>query len=542
MMAKAIVWVRVSTNQQDIEDQRRECYQMANADGWTNDNIIELGAKGASARMHNKAMSAEYINQLNKLLDYIKNDPDVKALYIWELSRLARVYMYLINVVEYCKINGVQFVCKNPNIRLLDANGNVDNNADITITVVGKLAAQEMDIKIARMKRGKNANTEKGLATGNKRMYGYDIVNKQYVINEAEADIIRTVYRTYLDCKGGYNDTVNELNRIGINLNRYQVIYILQKEAYTGSMKLKSGLIKPYPQIITKELFEKVKQKREGRDIIKDKSRKYYLCTFMLKCPICGAMLKTMNGKSYRCGKCQKLYAPMYAADTILWDVATKTRADILAGDAKKIKADIEATNEELMLEIKGLELSKEKTNRKLKARQRLFLDGEITETEYDEGKLKIEAERATINTQIEAINDRIHANNKRMTTITENDADTLQLYERLHISEEMDLTTTNWREMYDIIRTYIKVGNCSYVRLKKLNSDWLMVEGDNERYRALRIDVEAINNRIYTYFYLSPKGNQKDLRKPKYLYLSDDGLVKPMRFYVEIPKRMPIT
>ena len=95
---------------------------------------------------------------------------------------------------------------------------------------------------------------------------------------------------------------------------------------------------------------------------------------------------------------------------------------------------------------------------------------------------------------------------------------------------------------MYDIIRTYIKVGNCSYVRLKKLNSDWLMVEGDNERYRALRIDVEAINNRIYTYFYLSPKGNQKDLRKPKYLYLSDDGLVKPMRFYVEIPKRMPIT
>lgn len=233
----------------------------------------------------------------------------------------------------------------------------------------------------------------------------------------------------------------------------------------------------------------------------------------------------------------------MYAADTILWDVATKTRANILAGDAKKIKADIETTNEELMLEIKGLELSKDKTNRKLKARQRLFLDGEITEAEYDEGKLKIEAERATINAQIEAINDRINANNKRMVTITENDADTLQLYERLHISEEMDLTTTNWREMYNIIRTYIKVGNCSYVRLKKLNSDWLMVEGENERYRALRIDVETINDRTYTYYYLSPKGNQKDLRKPKYLYLSDnDGLVKPMRFYVEIPKRMPIT
>lgn len=542
-MEKAIIWVRVSTNQQDIEDQRRECYQMAYADGWTDENIIELGAKGASARMHNKAMSAEYINQLNKLLNYIKNDPDVKALYIWELSRLARVYMYLINVVEYCKINGVQFVCKNPNIRLLDANGDVDNNADITITVVGKLAAQEMDIKIARMKRGKNANTEKGLATGNKRMYGYNIINKQYVINEAEADIIRTVYRTYLDSKGGYNDTVNELNRIGVNLNRNQIVYILQKEAYTGSMKMKSGLIKPYPQIITKELFEKVRQKREGRDIIKDKSRKYYLCTFMLKCPICGAMLKTMNGKSYQCCKCKKLYAPMYAADTILWDVATKTRANILAGDAKKIKADIEATNEELGLEIKGLELSKEKTNRKLKARQRLFLDGEITEAEYDEGKIKIEVERAAINAQIETINDRINANNKRMATITENDADILQLYERLHISEEMDLTTTNWREMYNIIRTYIKVGNCSYVRLKKLNSDWLMVEGDNERYRALRIDVETINDRIYTYYYLSPKGNQKDLRKPKYLYLSDnDGLVKPMHFYVEIPKRMPIT
>ena len=213
-----------------------------------------------------------------------------------------------------------------------------------------------------------------------------------------------------------------------------------------------------------------------------------------------------------------------------------------MAGDAKKIKADIEATNEELMLEIKGLELSKEKTNRKLKARQRLFLDGEITEAEYDEGKMKIEAERASINTQIEAINDRINANNKRMATLTENDADTIQLYERLHISEEMDITTTNWREMYNIIRTYIKVGNCSYVRLKKLNSDWLMVEGDNERYRALRIDVETINDRIYTYYYLSPKGNQKDLRKPKYLYLSDDGLTKPMHFYVEIPKRMPIT
>ena len=54
-----------------------------------------------------------------------------------------------------------------------------------------------------KVKRGIKESLIKGNYIGGYILYGFDVVNKKYVINEVESEIVRKIFRDYANGKKG---------------------------------------------------------------------------------------------------------------------------------------------------------------------------------------------------------------------------------------------------------------------------------------------------------------------------------------------------
>ena len=96
-MDKAIIWGRVSTIQQEVESQVKELVEMAIRDGYKKSNLTIIKSEGASAIKQNEL----YVREVNKLISTLDNDSTIKCVYVWEVSRLARVELPFYTMKDY---------------------------------------------------------------------------------------------------------------------------------------------------------------------------------------------------------------------------------------------------------------------------------------------------------------------------------------------------------------------------------------------------------------------------------------------------------
>ena len=112
--------------------------------------------------------------------------------------------------------------------------------------------------------RGLKENWRKGLATGGKPVFGYDIVDKRYVVNEYEAEIVREAFNMYAN---GYivrtiADTFKERGyrkKNGEYISDLYLFRILHNKCYIGLVE-RQGIEYDnlFPRIISDELWEAV--------------------------------------------------------------------------------------------------------------------------------------------------------------------------------------------------------------------------------------------------------------------------------------------
>ena len=112
--------------------------------------------------------------------------------------------------------------------------------------------------------RGLKENWRKGLATGGRPVFGYDIVDKRYVINEYEAEIVREAFQMYAN---GYivrtiADTFKERGyrkKNGEYISDLYLFRILHNKCYIGLVE-RQGIEYDnlFPRIISDELWEAV--------------------------------------------------------------------------------------------------------------------------------------------------------------------------------------------------------------------------------------------------------------------------------------------
>lgn len=138
MENKAIILSRVSSEHQTLEQQTETVLKEVRRDGYTDDNIIIIEDKESAIKL-----SEEERNGLNKMKEYIKNDPSINAVYLYELSRLSRRQTMLFNIRDFLIERKIQLVCVQPPMKLLDEDGTMSTTAAITFALYSTLSETE---------------------------------------------------------------------------------------------------------------------------------------------------------------------------------------------------------------------------------------------------------------------------------------------------------------------------------------------------------------------------------------------------------------
>ena len=251
-MKKVIVLSRVSSASQDLSQQTDEVLREVYKDGYTDSNIIIIEDTESAIKL-----SEEERHGLNKMKDHINNNPNIKCVYIYELSRLSRRQLVLFSIRDFLVERKIQLICLKPYFRLLEVNGEMSQTGSLMFSLFSSLSESEMMLKKERMMRGRRRNKELGKSVGGRPIFGYSVdKDKRFVIDPQNSLIISRIFNDY-----GYNnksmkEIAVELKEEGyftnynINTTRLRVHNILNQRIYIG--------IFPYPQIISEELYNLV--------------------------------------------------------------------------------------------------------------------------------------------------------------------------------------------------------------------------------------------------------------------------------------------
>lgn len=336
---KCILLVRVSTQRQDFDEQERQLYDLAIADGYKDNEIIAICEKESGIKLKEDERRG-----LNRLKEEVAKG-GVTCVYAWEVSRIGRKKKVIFSITEYLAERGIQLIVKEPYIKLLNDDGTINDGAETVLTLFAQISESEMRNKQSRWQRTRKHNAEVGKWNGGKNIkYGYTLdESNYYMVNENEAKVIRLVYELYTTTAMGQTNLRNELRERGINLTLDRLQKMLSDIGYTGEPyttdvyvngKLSKGYTIKYPAIISREIFDKAEAKRLESNVNCYRGQSYYFAKGLFRCPVCGyAYQGYKHNKIYCClaykhdnkdiAKCNNnITININLLDTLLWHSA----------------------------------------------------------------------------------------------------------------------------------------------------------------------------------------------------------------------------
>ena len=174
------------------------------------------------------------------------------------ISRFARNTVTLLETVRMLKALGVDVFFEEQNIHTMSADG------ELMLTILASYAQEESLSASENQKWRSKKNFEEGMPWCG-RMLGYRIRDGQYYIIEDEAEIVRCIYREYLD-GAGPGGIANRLTEDGIptrNGGIWQpqtIATILRNYTYTGNLLLQKTFRENH---ITKKTIRNTGQKTQ---------------------------------------------------------------------------------------------------------------------------------------------------------------------------------------------------------------------------------------------------------------------------------------
>ena len=363
MKQRAIIWLRVSTAKQEVESQKKDLVELAKKDGYKENQLLYIEGRGVSARTQNE----KYLKELQNLYDTINETPGITCVYAWEVSRLARIQSKLHELGEELAGKKIQLVIIEPKIRLLKDDGTVDSGEELKLSILGTLAKQEMEIKLARSRRGRDKNRELGKFNGGAygALYGYRVEKDGYIVpDKDEVKVVQEIFELYATGKYSVRSLAKELRDRGYSfrgrkITDSNVLNLLKNELYIGNPG-KWG--RTYTPIIDLKLWKKAKKVRDNSNLGIQKTKEYrhtHLATKILKCKDCGYGYVATRGK-YVCYKHSLGYRfpeneqckdsvgiSIEVMDGILWNIA---REEDIANRKKQTKESIPGMQKEMKI------------------------------------------------------------------------------------------------------------------------------------------------------------------------------------------------
>ena len=162
----------------------------------------------------------------------------------------------------------------------------------LTLNVLLSFAQFEREVTSERIRDKIAASKRKGLWVGGNLPLGYEMKDGKIAIVEEEAELVRSIFRRYLEL-GSVNELVRDLKernirtkarllstgatRGGIPFGRGALYYLLSNHFYIGEVKYKNEILPgEQPPIMDRALFEAVRQKSlaqwSHRTVVRNKS------------------------------------------------------------------------------------------------------------------------------------------------------------------------------------------------------------------------------------------------------------------------------
>jgi site-specific DNA recombinase len=149
---------------------------------------------------------------LERLLEDVKTGR-IDVVVVYKVDRLTRSLTDFARIVEVFDANGVSFVSVTQQFNTTSSMGR------LTLNVLLSFAQFEREVTAERIRDKIAASKQKGLWMGGLPPLGYDVRDKQLVVNAAEAEAVREVFRLYLEI-GSVRRLKEELDRRGMVTKR----------------------------------------------------------------------------------------------------------------------------------------------------------------------------------------------------------------------------------------------------------------------------------------------------------------------------------
>ncbi|MBK7993518.1 MAG: recombinase family protein [Blastocatellia bacterium] len=315
---KAAIYARVSTDRQ--EKNQTIDSQLSLLTTWAKNNKYELLQ---SHIYKDEACSGSRLDRpgLDALRDAAQ-DGEFDVLAVLCPDRLARKYAYQVLLLEELRKVGCEVIFLHHPI-------SQDPNDQLLLQIQGAIAEYERAVLGERFRRGKLQKARSGQYSCTRPPYGYHYITKkenlqsQLVINEPEAEMIRTMYRWLVEENMTIRQIIKRLNdrqykpRCGRNhwslstvrrilkdpiymgkayANRYKGVTPKKPRSRTSrsltyKLKAREEWIEiAVPPIVSQEFFEKAEVQLERNSLLSYRNNKKhnYLLRCLLTCKVCG--------------------------------------------------------------------------------------------------------------------------------------------------------------------------------------------------------------------------------------------------------------
>ena len=312
---KCILYPRVSTEMQvegySLDGQKNSLKRYAEREEMQIVGIYEDAGKSGK--------SIEGRPAFKKMLSDIQEGLDVDYVLVYKLSRFGRNAADILNSLEFIQSYGVNLLCIEEGIDSSQTSGK------LLISVLSAVAEIERENILEQTMNGRREKARQGKWNGGPAPYGYSLKDDTLVIEEDEAEIVRTIFDKFVHTNMGYTGIAKYLNLQGIKktprkktdieeFSAHFIKILLDNPVYCGKIAygrrarekvkgtkadykivnkqefcLVEGL---HEGIVDEELWTKAHEKRQETGV-KSESKygkeRAHLLTGIIKCPKCGS-------------------------------------------------------------------------------------------------------------------------------------------------------------------------------------------------------------------------------------------------------------
>ncbi|MCE2972510.1 MAG: recombinase family protein [Sediminibacterium sp.] len=427
---RIIIYGRVSTLSQDVDRQIEELVSYCKGKDYEVVRVFTETISGVKTRKQRK--------EINQLLEYVSKNNNINGVLVWELSRLGRNTLDVLEIINQLTLMKIWVYSKKENLYTLNQDGTENPTTKLTLTILSGVSTLERETILSRSVSGLKKSVNDGNWLGGKYLpYGYKRDKKKLVIDEEESDVVKLIFQLYLD-GNGTKKISNELNKrkiptrynksvtTSININNTErkgdefvwrdgTIYsILTNPLYIGKKIGKGqieGLKLQSPVLINENDFNDVQQKLKNT-IKKHSTKFFYLFDKKIKCGLCGRNYhphKRTNNKDNRYICLSRRYSETCGNYGISIPKLQDGVWSLLRNNENEIKKILELNNNDsLENEIHQLEEQKNTLSEKIGKIERqeknlvdLLLDEKIDKNIYNKKYLSINQDKESLKKEL---------------------------------------------------------------------------------------------------------------------------------------------